>query len=445
MTYLNKIIIGIVMLILISSIAIAEKKYLEALEKGDKINIGGEEYTVEEIKINRYQDNVEIKLSNGGTISGRTKVELADIARNPKSYAEYTPAEEPTEPEKEPIPKETPEEKAETKEESTPKEMPTETTTDKEEKTVDLGEEVIIGKKDAAERDEDEFDESIIGEPGWRDYMHWRYHTEDGKTDKLTYDEWSHWQQTQYIKAAEKRTPVTAQEILYGVTRFLAYYDQYSGFARFGSLFFTNEQWEQRREKINQLFCDTILLGGTQCWTSRICDTQLYPLVPRSVFAGRTPSGERQATASIQAEKSLPILAVDDTGKQITLRLYKITYAINNPYEEQELKYNVQLRTADEYKINWFSEHKNAPGQRTEANPLLEYGRNDYIEACLVFTPAIIDYQNYHGRRTREWCTPIIEYTGTATKPYPTASDEPETTPEEPEQAPDTGGLKPGI
>ena len=39
MTYLNKIIIGIVMLILISSIAIAEKKYLEDLEKGDKINV----------------------------------------------------------------------------------------------------------------------------------------------------------------------------------------------------------------------------------------------------------------------------------------------------------------------------------------------------------------------------------------------------------------------
>lgn len=197
-----------------------------------------------------------------------------------------------------------------------------------------------------------------------------------------------------------KTTPIGLRS---GILQFLSYYKQYTGFATLGSLFFTGEGWDNYREKVNQAFCDTVLLGGTQCWTSRICDTQLYPLLRHSnVFSGRTPSRERQATASIQAEKSLPISSVDKNGKPITLRLYKVTYVINSPYEEQEIKYNVQFRTAEGYKINWFPEYQIAPDYRREDGPLMEYGRNDYNKVCLVFTPSLIDYgASWHGRRIR--------------------------------------------
>jgi len=220
------------------------------------------------------------------------------------------------------------------------------------------------------------------------------------------------------------------------IAQFLASYDQYRGFARFGSLFFTDESWEAYREKVNQAFCDTILLGGTQCWTSRICDTQLYPIMPRSVFSGRTPSGQRVAVATIQGEKSLPIAAVDKQGNPIDMRLYKVTYAINNPYDQQEIKYNVQFRTDGGNTINWYPEQQTlGPGSSaaiTEASPILEYGRKNYNTVCLTFNPGITDYAYWHGKTIHEWCSPVIQYEGTATKPYPEATNDPETTPEEP-------------
>ena len=217
---------------------------------------------------------------------------------------------------------------------------------------------------------------------------------------------------------------------------FLSSYDQYRGFARFGSLFFTDESWEAYREKVNQIFCDTILLGGTQCWTSRICDTQLYPIMPRSTFSGRTPSGQRVAVATIQGEKSLPIAAVDKQGNPIDMRLYKVTYAITNPYDQQEIKYNVQFRTEDGNTINWYPEQQTlGPGSSaaiTEASPIIEYGRKNYNTVCLTFNPGITDYAYWHGKTIHEWCSPVIQYEGTATKPYPEATNDPETTPEEP-------------
>lgn len=216
------------------------------------------------------------------------------------------------------------------------------------------------------------------------------------------------------------------------VSQFLATYDQYRGFARFGSLFFTSEAWEQHREKVNQAFCDTIILGGTQCWTSKICDTQLYPLLQRGTFSGRTPSGERQATASIQAEKSLPIYAVDKLGNPIIKHLYKVTYALTNPYEYQELKYNIEFRAEDGYKYRWYPDYEPVPADgayRTEASPLINYGTHDYNTVCLVFHPHIVDYVSWHGRTIREWCTDIIPYQETATKPYPGSSNETTATP----------------
>ncbi|MBW2969343.1 hypothetical protein KY314_04510, partial [Candidatus Woesearchaeota archaeon] len=109
-------------------------------------------------------------------------------------------------------------------------------------------------------------------------------------------------------------------------------------------------------------------------------------------------------------------------------------YAINNPNIEQELKYNIQFRTDEGYKINWFPDYQQAPDYRREDNPIIEYGRNDYSEVCLIFHPSITDYgANWHGRTIREWCTDIVPYEGTATKPYPTSEDTTEIDPEKPE------------
>ncbi|MBD3361827.1 hypothetical protein GF358_03475 [Candidatus Woesearchaeota archaeon] len=492
----KKIIIGIIAIILISIAVIAEdKKYLEDLKKGDSINIGGETYSIiEEPKINTYTGTIEIKLNNGATIKGRTRTELIDIAEKPENYAEYIPPEEPTEtpttkkttpeqpiqagdwvvdyPElegkvvfrqksdgtwyspshpnsfKQDLTEEQVKKFARTygtgqpiKESEIPK-VSTKETSAKTPKTETKTEKPSTTKspKQTPETENNDF----IGKPGWRDYMHWKYHTEEGENHpEVGYEQWAQRERTRAYEEWEegtKQEPMTASRIMAGISQFLAKYEQYRGFARFGSLFFTGETWERHREKVNQAFCDTILLGGTKCWTSRICDTQLYPLMPRGTFSGRTPSGQRQATASIQAEKSLPIAAIDN-GQQINKYLYKITYSITNPYEEQELKYNIQFRTADGYKFNWFPDYQSTPAYRTEASPLIRYGKQDYTEVCLIFHPYIVDYHTWHGRNIREWCTKIIQYTGTATKPYPTASNETDATPtpDAPEELPEEG------
>ena len=223
-----------------------------------------------------------------------------------------------------------------------------------------------------------------------------------------------------------------------GTVTFLAAYDQYSGFARLGSLFMTSDMWEKHRENVNRAFCDTILLGGTQCWISRICDTQLYRNMPSSVFAGRTPSGQMVATASIQGEKSLPIAAVDEQGMPVDMRKYKVTYAIRNPYDEQKIKYNIQFRTEDGNTYNWYNEWQSlSPGtyagtsaKIAEDTPLLDYGTKDYKTVCIIFSPAIVDYHTYAGRRIKEWCSDVVQYMGTATRPYPEAADDTTVTPD---------------
>lgn len=218
------------------------------------------------------------------------------------------------------------------------------------------------------------------------------------------------------------------------VAQFLSSYDRYRGLAKLGSLFFTGDNWEEYRSQINQVFCDTILLGGTKCITSRICDTQLYAIMPRNVFTGRTPSGERLAVAEIQGEKSLPIAAVDEQGNPYDMRLYKTTFAITNPNPQITITYNIQFRTDNGDIFNWHPEMQalspGSTGYATEQNPILEYGKRDYTKVCLVFNPGIVDYNaNWHGKTVKEWCSPIIQYIGTATKPYPTATDSPSTTP----------------
>jgi len=233
-------------------------------------------------------------------------------------------------------------------------------------------------------------------------------------------------------------SPYTVRYYTRGAATFLAAYDQYPGFARFGSLFMTSDMWERHRENVNRAFCDTILLGGTQCWTSRICDTRLYRNMPSSVFAGRTPSGQRVATASIQGEKSLPIAAVDEQGMPVDKRKYKVTYAIRNPYEEQDIKYNIQFRTDDGNTYNWYTEWQSlSPGTYAgtsatiaEDTPLLDYGTKDYKTVCIIFSPAIVDYHTFAGRKIKEWCSDIVQYMGTATRPYPDAADDTTVTPD---------------
>ncbi len=261
-----------------------------------------------------------------------------------------------------------------------------------------------------------------------------------GKKDYPNFEGWLKNKRSQDYDAwkAGTQKETTTYEDFYSagvfISQFLAAYDQYRGLSRFGSLFFTGDAWETYREKVNQAFCDTILLGGTQCWTSRICDVDFYKMMPKNVFAGRTPSGQAVATATIQGEKSLPIAAVDEQGNPIDMRVYKVTYAIRNPYDAQEIKYNVQFRTDDGYTFDWYDEKQTlAPGtnaQKTEDRPLIDYGRRDYAKVCLTFNPGITDYRNYHGRITREWCTDITQYQGTATRPYPAAADDTTVTPD---------------
>jgi hypothetical protein len=205
---------------------------------------------------------------------------------------------------------------------------------------------------------------------------------------------------------------------------FMGIYNQYSGLARFGSLFFTHEQDEQWREKVNQFFCDTILLGGTQCWTSRICSMGMHMTTHRNTLADRAPWREHRPLVSIQAEKSLPIQTPDGTKY-----LYKITYSITNPYDTIKLDYAVEVRREDGSTYQLEPWKKLRPGMSatiSEATPILRYGKSNYAEACLIFDPAIVDYTGYwHGKRRREMCAGIVQYQGDATRPYPTAAGTP--------------------
>ncbi len=251
------------------------------------------------------------------------------------------------------------------------------------------------------------------------------------------------------LKRGFKAIQSALAPIIQGIAQFVHYYNLYSGLAAYGSLFLTGDNWAEWRDKVEKAFCNTILLGGTKCWSSRICDIYLDSASGDNVLITTTPGGAIRAVAHIEGEKSLPLEAVTEDGKSRTQWVYKVTYYIANTDEKRN--FNVKFKGPDRIAL-WYDPrdpkvHLNA-GQvagRTGANPILKVSRYDYKEVCLTFDPHIeslsrptLGEATTPGvpttRKVGEICSPLSQYKGAGTTPYKTAEEEEEKAEDEKEK-----------
>ncbi|MBW3002183.1 hypothetical protein KY338_03430 [Candidatus Woesearchaeota archaeon] len=211
-------------------------------------------------------------------------------------------------------------------------------------------------------------------------------------------------------------------------------YEDYSGINQYSALFFGEEWLAKRRQMAAEYFCEkTLILGGKQCWQSRICEpyyNDREPPVGRSVLVAQTGIGGYLPAVSIQGERSLP-MSYKVGGQPRNSYVYKITYFIANPHDVA-LTYHIKLVGPAKEFTSPAMTIKRTEGdtvyreERLGNNPLITDSDNYYHTVCLTFSPrmAVASGRLFGAKRVSEVCAPLVEYEGAATRPYTTVPDE---------------------
>jgi len=220
----------------------------------------------------------------------------------------------------------------------------------------------------------------------------------------------------------------------YSVYDIIDAYEDYSGINQYSALFFGEDWLAKRRQMAADYFCEkTLLLGGKQCWQSKICEgfyNSKEPPVGRSVMITQSAIGGYEPAVSIQGERSLPITYKED-GKSKRRYVYKLTYFISNPHD-RALTYSIKLVgpaktfTSPAMTLPRATEDKVFRDERLGNNPLITESDNLYDTVCLAFSPRMVAASGMiiGARRVAEVCAPIAFYEGAATRPYTEVSEE---------------------
>ncbi len=197
---------------------------------------------------------------------------------------------------------------------------------------------------------------------------------------------------------------------------FVRAYEVAAGYAVWSSLIWDDETLQKWRDKINHIMCEKTggLLGGKECWTSKICGRHADITPPRSGVLFNAPvGGAPRPVAHIEGQRSLPIVSHNETRW-----IYTITFGLANPQKEKDMNYNVRFvgprRTA-----NWWSEGQllKAGGSASAVGggALIKLSSNEYTEVCLEFNPSIT---SFGGKRVGSVCNSIVQATPEVTAPY---------------------------
>lgn len=222
------------------------------------------------------------------------------------------------------------------------------------------------------------------------------------------------------------------------LNQFVTTYSEYSGLGQYSSLFISDKDLSKRRKEAEDAFCDTILLGGTNCWASKICQDNIDATIGGTGVVSSTATGEPRGAVRIQADKGQPaIISNETTHTDTALFLYHAEYYIQNTNEDR-LMYNIVFYATQGPPLRAFVKDKElAPGateSRLRTNAIARYSQRDYTTVCITLNPGIT---RFDGSLAREVCTGITLYTGGPTS-IPGAIPTPT------EQAANNGGTNAG-
>ncbi len=178
------------------------------------------------------------------------------------------------------------------------------------------------------------------------------------------------------------------------------------GLGRFFSLFMEDEDLEEWRDSVDEFMCDTVILGGSDCWTSTICGEWIDNRLGDSGVYVETPDGMLTLAAHIEGQKTVV------ESPEGTQYLYKVTYVVSNP-DEEELGFNIYFygaRTINLYSPDIILNEGNS-SSRVGSSAIVQYSNYNYNKVCIEFSRKV----DSAGDKVESLCNVITEYGGPAT------------------------------
>lgn len=190
--------------------------------------------------------------------------------------------------------------------------------------------------------------------------------------------------------AQKPRKPRESGRLLATLANVLEGYREYSGLGFWTGLFTDDEEIAKKKKELQDKFCDYIILGGTQCWTSKICEAKVDGSLGGRGIVSKTSSGTPKPAAHIEAERSEPIQFYNESlGGYAERYLYRISYSIHNP-NEVDMSYTVTL-IGPQRTYNAFTKTlaKGASARAVHSYAIAKYSNFRYDQICLNFNPGI--------------------------------------------------------
>ncbi|MBI4145094.1 hypothetical protein HY493_02705 [Candidatus Woesearchaeota archaeon] len=190
------------------------------------------------------------------------------------------------------------------------------------------------------------------------------------------------------------------------VKEFFAGYEAFRGLGAYGALFWDEEELYERRLEVKKQFCKTVVLGGVDCWTSKLCERYTDQNTGSNTLVTVVPGQAVRAAAHIEAERTETTEFANESGT-FGLYLYRVTFFASSPREDN----SVQLRFYyDGGTYDWFPEPQqiDAGGvvSASGAAAIVSYGRRDYSRVCLMLSEGI---EVGTGSSVSEICAPIVD------------------------------------
>lgn len=190
------------------------------------------------------------------------------------------------------------------------------------------------------------------------------------------------------------------------VKEFFAGYEAFRGLGAYGALFWDEEELYERRLKVREAFCKTVVLGGVECWTSKLCERYTDQHTGSNTLVTVVPGQSVRAAAHIEAERTETTEFQNESGT-FGLYLYRVTFFASSPKDDN----SVQLRFYyDGGTYDWFPEPQpiEAGGvvSASGAAAIVSYGKRDYTQVCLMLSEGI---EVGTGSSVSEICAPIVD------------------------------------
>ncbi len=185
-----------------------------------------------------------------------------------------------------------------------------------------------------------------------------------------------------------------------------------SGFGRIYGFFMSEEQLRKWRDDVDKFFCETILFGGKDCWSSKICEAKISK-TSKGIAYLNIPGATTRAGVFVTGERSA--MVYPNETNTITEYLYKLNYKIENPVQ-QDIYFNVYLYGSRTIKI-YLQDQKLEKGKtfsKIGMSANIKYSSYYYDKICVKFDRRIM----FAGKtETDEVCNEITE-TAESAIPY---------------------------